>query len=178
MAKYIDLEAATNEEREAFLLDYWHIDSLSFIAEFHYDDVKQMGVIENVYSKNGNRILKYPIINNRPVRFRIPKKLTSSWCSFNCVIAPEKIRNVTHNPFALSVVALSPIKEPAFVKANVENNSKQVKIKASVPKTSGYSNEDLPINDKDKTELGIIRWRLNLRNFRFPKIRNYHPIHD
>lgn len=168
MAKYIDLEVATNEEREAYLLDYWRIDSLSFVAEFHYDEAKQIGVIDNVYSKNGKKILKYPIINNRPVRFKIPKKLTCSWCSFNCVIAPEKIRDVTHNPFALSVVALSPIKKPDFIESNIENNNTQVKIKASVPKTNDYSNEvDLPINDKDKTELGIIRWRLNLRNLRF-----------
>ena len=94
MARHIDLEVATNKEREAFLLDYWHIDSLSFVAEYHYDEVKQMGIIDNVYSKNGKRVLKYPIINNRPVRFKFPQKFSSSWCSFNCVIAPKSERQL------------------------------------------------------------------------------------
>lgn len=168
MARHIDLEVATNKEREAFLLDYWHIDSLSFVAEYHYDEVKQMGIIDNVYSKNGKRVLKYPIINNRPVRFKFPQKFSSSWCSFNCVIAPKKIREATHNPFALSVVALSPINKPDFIELNAENNNRHTKNQTRVPKTNDYSNEvDLPINNKDKTELGTIRWRLNLRNLRF-----------
>ena len=74
MEKNINLSTATDKEREAYLLDHWHIESLSFVAEFHYDEVKQIGIIDNVYSSNGKRILKYPIIKDRPVRFKISKK--------------------------------------------------------------------------------------------------------
>ena len=49
MAKYIDLNTATDEELVEYLLDYWHIDKLSFVSEFNYDDVRQIGTIENYY---------------------------------------------------------------------------------------------------------------------------------
>ena len=45
MAKYINLNTATDKELEAYLLDDWDIESLSFIAKFHYDEVKKIGII-------------------------------------------------------------------------------------------------------------------------------------
>lgn len=168
MEKNINLSTATDKEREAYLLDHWHIESLSFVAEFHYDEVKQIGIIDNVYSSNGKRILKYPIIKDRPVRFKISKKLTSSWCSFNCVIAPEKIREATYNPFALSIVALLPIRKPDFIFTSTDGNANKPRTKTTITNRDDYSLvNDLPIDDKDRTDIGIVRWRLNLRNFRF-----------
>ena len=41
MVKQIDLDMATDEELVAILLNYWHIDSLSFAAEFHYNEANQ-----------------------------------------------------------------------------------------------------------------------------------------
>lgn len=168
MAKNINLSTATDKEREAYLLDYWHIESLTFVAEFHYDEVKQIGIIDNVYSSNGKRIFKYPIIKDRPVRFKTSKKLTSSWCSFNCVIAPEKIREATYNPFALSIVALLPIRKPNFILTSTDVNANKPRAITTITNRDDYSLvNDLPIDDKDRTDIGIVRWRLNLRNLRF-----------
>ena len=52
MENNINLSTATDKEREAYLLDHWHIESLSFVAEFHYDEVKQIGIIDNVSSSS------------------------------------------------------------------------------------------------------------------------------
>lgn len=175
MEKNINLSTATDKEREAYLLDHWHIESLSFVAEFHYDEVKQIGIIDNVYSSNGKRILKYPIIKDRPVRFKISKKLTSSWCSFNCVIAPEKIREATYNPFALSIVALLPIRKPDFIFTSTDGNANKPRTKTTITNRDDYSLvNDLPIDDKDRTDIGIVRWRLNLRKFSY--ISKFHII--
>lgn len=166
--KYINLNSATVKELTSYLLDFWQIDSLSFVAEYRYDEVNQVGVIDNVYSKDGQRILLYPIVQNRPVRFKIPKKLTSSWCSFNCVIAPNKVRETTHNPFALSVVALAPIRKPDFVGSETEVKKENITKRSLENTHKDYSLvPDLPVDDKDTSELGIVRWRLNLTNFRF-----------
>lgn len=169
MAKYINLNTATDKELEAYLLDDWDIESLSFIAKFHYDEVKKIGIIDNVYSSNGKRILKYPIIKDRPVRFKTSKKLTTSWCHFKCIIAPKKIRDATYNPFALSVVTstLSSIKKPNFISNSYDINN-GIKNTTPVTKQNDYSLvKDIPIDDKDRTDIGVVRWRLNLRNLRF-----------
>lgn len=163
MAKFIDLRTATNEQLENYLLDYWELDKFLFVGEYHYDDNLKMGYIDNVHSYNGHKIAMYPIIKNRPVHFKIPKKLTGSWCSFECALASDCERKKTHNPFALTPHALKPIKVPDFV--NLSKNTEDINQKKS---SNNYENEhDLPIDDKDKSEVGIIRWRLNLRNLRF-----------
>lgn len=162
MAKFIDLRTATNEQLENYLLDYWELDKFLFVGEYHYDDNLKMGYIDNVHSYNGHKIAMYPIIKNRPVHFKIPKKLTGSWCSFECALASDYERKKTHNPFALTPHALKPIKVPDFV--NLSKNTEDINQKNS---SNNYANElDLPIDDKDKSEVGIIRWRLNLRNLR------------
>lgn len=166
MAKYIDLNTATDEELVEYLLDYWHIDKLSFVSEFNYDDVRQIGTIENIYSYNGRKITKYPIVKFRP-EFKVNKKLTSPWCKFDCALATKEERDNLNNPFALSISGLKPIRKPEFLYSSKEKKT-QTEHSHGRPSIFNYSNiPDLPIDDKDKSEMGIVRWRLNLRNQRF-----------
>lgn len=166
MAKYIDINTATDEELVAYLMDYWHIDKLSFVSEFNYDSINQIGIIENIYSYNGRKITMYPIVKSRP-EFKVHKKLTSSWCRFDCALATKEERDSLNNPFALSINGLKPIRRPDFLHSSKE---KKIEKEHSLKKIriSNYSNiPDLPTDDKDKSEMGIVRWRLNLRNQRF-----------
>ena len=165
MAKYIDYNTATDEELIGYLLEWWNIDKLSFVAEFCYDDKSQVGTIQNIYSESGRRITMYPIVKVRP-KFKIPKKLTSQWCSFEASLATKEERIRTKNPFALTIKGLKPIKVPSFAQLPIKKRPNQqiVEKKGLID----YTNvPDLPIDDKDKSDIGIVRWRLNLRNLRF-----------
>lgn len=61
-----------------------------------------------------------------------------------------------------------PIRKPDFIFTSTDGNANKPRTKTTITNRDDYSLvNDLPIDDKDRTDIGIVRWRLNLRNFRF-----------
>lgn len=62
MAKYINLNSATDEDIVAYLLDYWHIDSFKFEGDFNPSksvESSVSGAFSNIQSATSKRPISF-----------------------------------------------------------------------------------------------------------------------
>lgn len=124
MAKYINLNTATDEELVAYLLDYWHINSLKFEGDFKPSKSASSsvsGAFTNIKSAVSDRDISfYPpkIKGSQEVVFFVPKNkpLASGRYIFECELATHAIRETKNNPFLLKLKLNS-------IKPSVANNT-------------------------------------------------------
>ena len=111
MAKYIDLNTATDEELVAYLLDCWNIPSLMFEGDFKPSKSAEStvsGAFTNIKSLDSHRpVAFYPpmIKGKQDVLFFVPKNkyLQAGHYAFECELAADSIRNDKENPFLLKL---------------------------------------------------------------------------
>lgn len=121
MAKYINLNSATDEDIVAYLLDYWHIDSFKFEGDFNPSksvESSVSGAFSNIQSATSKRLISFypPMIKGlKDVVFFVPKNmpLIQGHYTFECELATNTIRRVKNNSFLLKL-KLRSIK-PSFV---------------------------------------------------------------
>lgn len=121
MAKYINLNSATDEDIVAYLLDYWHIDSFKFEGDFNPSksvESSVSGAFSNIQSATSKRPISFypPMIKGlKDVVFFVPKNmpLIQGHYTFECELATNTIRRVKNNSFLLKL-KLRSIK-PSFV---------------------------------------------------------------
>ena len=124
MAKYINLNTATDEELVAYLLDYWHIKSLKFEGDFKPSKSASSsvsGAFTNIKSAVSDRYISFypPMIKgSQEVVFFVPKNkpLESGRYIFECELATSAIRETKNNPFLLKLKLNS-------IKPSVANNT-------------------------------------------------------
>ena len=170
---YIDIEKATAKELVEYLLDYWHTDSLVFEGDFkpaNSPEASVSGSFINITSVSTHKLIShYPqfVKGQQDVYFTLPKNKmqVEGHYVFECQLAPKTIRDRKNNPFALIV---KPNSIKSVTTPTRSNNTVSQSSNKSRTSIKDYNKTlDLPLDDKDTSELGIIRWRLNLKNYRF-----------
>ncbi|SKC41959.1 hypothetical protein SAMN06298215_0773 [Bacteroidales bacterium WCE2008] len=87
----------SDHEIEQFLKEYWGNEEFEFSGE--YDGEKFTGI------KSGDRLIKYPVNNNKPfIKIRSYRCESGKRYFFHCELAPRSFRESINNAFIINVI--------------------------------------------------------------------------